>query len=151
MPKTVTLASGQDHLAQSLVYSQVLSSPRSILNAVLTVRNRMVAVGTGWLSLARWFTLVTRGRPGAVAAAAQHYEGGSYHILLAWEKVKIPDWKNGFNTECIYCFYTIIKLKNCQSNRLKLGTIHTHFIQLESHASELSVTASSEDVLNCHL
>ena len=31
-----------------------------------------------------------------LAAAAQNHKGVSYHTLLAWEKIKIQNLKNGF-------------------------------------------------------
>ena len=62
-----------------------------------------------------------------VATAAQNHKGLSYHILSAWEKIKIQNLKYGFYRRH-YHFHNILRLQNQSLKHCKSGAVYIGFV-----------------------
>ena len=94
---TYQLTVGQNHLTQSLFYNKVLNISCNLLGTVLKVKNRtavwVLQDGSKCISRSPFMTAEL---PRSCAAAAQHLETGSDHVLLLLQKIKIQNAKYSF-------------------------------------------------------
>lgn len=80
-----------------------------------------------WLYEYRMIVSVTVVHPGMAGKWCQHHERGLYHLLLAWEKVKIQNLKLDFYWMCMTFAPSLswkIKSNPCRSGTVCIECVH---------------------------